>query len=307
MQEVEGMSRTVAVGLDGSSGSRAAAEWAAREARLMGTTVTLVHVCEPVSEPLALTRLLDGHTRRQWSEKALHDTLQGLRLRHPGVEVTTEELHGVPAEVLAEVAGDAELLVLGSRALGGVGGFLAGSVGLAVLARAASPVVSVRAGEQGADEHETDPVGIPSAATAFRPVVLGLDTGHPDEGLLRFAFEAARRRDTPLKVVHGWYPPACFGYGAPVDADLFGSLAVSRAAGLTAVLRSWREGYPHVEVVGESRSGSAAELLVAASRCASLVVVGRRLRRTSLPPHIGHTTHAVLHHASAPVAVVAHG
>lgn len=44
-----------------------------------------------------------------------------------------------------------------------------------------------------------------------------------------------------------------------------------------------------------------------ASREASLVVVGRRVRQTALCPHIGHVTHAVLHHADAPVAVVAHG
>ncbi|MFB7596162.1 universal stress protein [Streptomyces sp. NPDC056160] len=301
------MCRPVAVGLDGSSESRAAAEWAAREAQLLGTTVKLVHVWEPVSEPVALTRLLDGRTRRNWSERTFHEALAGLRLRHPDVEVSTEELSGVPAEALTKAADDAELLVLGSRALGGVAGFLAGSVGLAVLARAERPVVSVRAGEQAADEHEMDPVGIPSAATAFRDVVLGLDTGHPGGEPIRLAFEAARRRDTRLHVVHGWRPPVYSGHGRPADAGLAGSPAVSRAAVLTDVLRPWRQRYPHVEVVERSRSGSAAELLVEASRRASLVVVGRRLRRTAPVPHIGHVTHAVLHHAGAPVAVVADG
>ncbi|MGW5202055.1 universal stress protein [Streptomyces spiralis] len=301
------MPRYVTVGLDGSPESRAAAEWAAREAQLLGLPVRLVHVWEPVSEPIAQAQLRGAEAHRGWSQKVFHEALEGLRLRHPGVEVTTEEPSGDPAEMLVKAAGDAELLVLGSRALGGVGGFLVGSVGLSVVARVERPVVLVRALEQAADEHEMDSVGIPSAATAFRSVVLGLDTSHPDGRLIGFAFEAARRRDTSLRVVHGWYPPAYFGYGVPVDAELYGSLAVSQAADLTDVLRGWRQEYPDVEVVEQSRAGGAADMLVEASQEASLVVVGRRVRQTPLCPHIGHVTHAVLHHATAPVAVVAHG
>jgi nucleotide-binding universal stress UspA family protein len=59
-------------------------------------------------------------------------------------------------------------------------------------------------------------------------------------------------------------------------------------------------------VKGESRFGPAAEHIVEASHQASLVVVGRRVRRSPLGAHIGSVTHAVLHHAAAPVAVVAH-
>ncbi|MGW0080368.1 universal stress protein [Streptomyces sp. NPDC003393] len=301
------MPRYVTVGLDGSPESRAAAEWAAREAQLLGLPVKLVHVWEPVSEAMALVRLLGAEAHEHWSETVCHEALEGLALRHPGIAVTAEELSGVPAEVLAKLAQDAELLVLGSRALNGLGGFLVGSVGLGVVARAERPVVLVRAGEQAANEHQMDPVGIPSASTAFRSVVLGLDTSHPDEELIGFAFEAARRRDTSLHVVHGWCPPAFFGHGMPVDAALYGSLSVSQAADLTAVLRPWRKTYPGLDVVERSRSGSAAELLIKASREASLVVVGRRVRPTPVCPHIGHVTHAVLHHAAAPVAVVPHG
>ncbi|MER6516547.1 universal stress protein [Streptomyces sp. NPDC001553] len=39
---------------------------------------------------------------------------------------------------------------------------------------------------------------------------------------------------------------------------------------------------------------------------AALLVVGRRIRSSTLSSHIGPITHAVLHHSTAPVAVVAH-
>ncbi|MFF1323610.1 universal stress protein [Streptomyces chartreusis] len=43
-----------------------------------------------------------------------------------------------------------------------------------------------------------------------------------------------------------------------------------------------------------------------ASRDAALVVVGRRSRRAQIGGHVGPVTHALLHHAAAPVAVVPH-
>jgi nucleotide-binding universal stress UspA family protein len=300
------MVRTVVAGIDGSPESRAAAEWAAREAKLRALPLKLVNVWEPVPEPMAQAPLLGAETQAHWTERIPRETAEGLRLRHPGVDITRQQINGRPAEILADAAKDAELLVLGSRALGGLGGFLVGSVGLAVIAHTEVPVVLVRAGEQAADEHAMDPAGIPSAATPYRPVLLGLDTDHPDDTVIAFAFEEAARRGTALRVVHGWNLPPYFAYGLPADPGLNAELARQDAAALTAMLRPWRQKYPDVEVVEVSHAGSSSQQLIDASREASLVVVGRRIRRSPIGAHIGPVTHAVLHHAAAPVAVVAH-
>ncbi|MGV9251982.1 universal stress protein [Streptomyces sp. NPDC003697] len=300
------MPRTVTVGLDGSPESRAAAEWAAREAKLLDVPVRLVHVWEPVPEPLAQAPLLGAETQRHWTERIPREAAEGLRLRHPGVEVMAEQVLGHPAESLVEAAEEAELLVLGSRGLSGVAGFMVGSVGLAVVARAERPVVLVRAGEQAADEHEMDPAGVPSAAARFRPVVLGVDTINPDEAVLAFAFDAAARRGTSLRVVHGWSLPPHYWTSLVPEPDPR-TLGEEESTALTELLRPWRAKFPDVEVHEESHLGSAAEQLIVASREASLLVVGRRTRRSPLGAHIGHVTHAVLHHAASPVAVVAHG
>ncbi|MFH9712969.1 universal stress protein [Streptomyces luteogriseus] len=300
------MSRTVTVGLDGSPESRAAAEWAAREAKLRGLPLKLVHVWEPVPEPIAQAPLVGSETRAHWSERIPREAAEGLRLRHPGVDAAVEQMSGRPAYALAEAAKDAELLVLGSRGLSGIGGFLVGSVGAAVIARTETPVVLVRSGEQAADEHEKDPAGIPSAATAYRPVVLGLDTDRPHDTVMAFAFEEAARRGTALKVVHGWNLPPYFVYGLPADPQLDAELGRQDAAALAGVLSPWRQKYPDVEVVEESRCGSPANHVIDASHEASLVVVGRRIRRSPIGARIGSVTHAVLHHATAPVAVIAH-
>ncbi|MFC9288994.1 universal stress protein [Streptomyces sp. NPDC057052] len=300
------MLRTVTVGLDGSRESRAAVEWAAREAKLRGLPLKIVHVWQPVPEPMAQAPLLGGGTRAHWTERIPREAAAGVRLRHPGVEVIGEQLSGQAGDVLAEAARSAELLVLGSRGLTGIGGFMIGSVGLSVLAHADRPVVLVRALEAAADEHEPDPAGIPSAATPFRPVVLGLDVDHPDETLIEFAFDAARLRGTSLRVVHGWNPPPYHAYAMPANPARHEALALSAAGALSEALRPWLQKFPDVVVVEMSRHGSAAVHLVDAAREASLVVVGRRIRRSPFGAHIGHTTHAVLHHSAGPVAVVAH-
>lgn len=310
---------SVTVGLDGSRESRAAAEWAAREAQLLGLPLKLVHVREPVPPPLARAPFLGAETQQHWAERSEtgvspadgrgglpRDTAEGVRLRHPGLDVRTEQLSGRAAEVLAGEAQDAELLVLGFRGLSGIGGFMVGSVGLAVVALAERPVVLVRGGEQAADEHEKDPAGIPSAATAFRPVVLGLDIESPNEELIGFAFAAATRRRTSLRVVHGWNVPPYYAYGLSSDLELHRSLARAEADALTGALRPWRAKFPDVEVTEESHYGSPAGHLTDVSREASLIVVGKRVRRTPIGTHTGPVTHAVLHHAGAPVAVVPH-
>ncbi|MFI6010139.1 universal stress protein [Streptomyces sp. NPDC051243] len=300
------MIRTVVVGLDGSSESRAAAEWAAREAKLRGLPLKIVHVWEPVPEPMAQAPLLGVETQQHWSERVPREAAEGIRLRHPGVEVTTEHLTGGSADTLVKAAADAELLVLGSRGLSGFGGFMVGSVGLSVVAHVERPVVLVRAGEQAADEHEPDSVGIPSAATPYRPVVLGLDAASPDDAVIEFAFEEAARRETGLRVIHGWNLPPYYVYGLSADTQLHDEIARQQAAALAEALRPWRLKYPSVEVTEETPSGSPAIRLVDASREACLVVVGRRIRRSPIGAHIGPVTHAVLHHATAPAAVVAH-
>lgn len=123
-------------------------------------------------------------------------------------------------------------------------------------------------------------------------MVLGLDVEHPDETLIEFAFDAAKRRATSLRVVHGWYPPPYYAYGTPVNPALHEALSLSASEAVAEVLGPWRKKFPDVEAVEDSRYGSAAALVVDASREASLVVVGR-LHPAQLPRRPHRTRHAL--------------
>ena len=72
------------------------------------------------------------------------------------------------------------------------------------------------------------------------------------------------------------------------------------------MLRPWRNKFPDVEVKEQAVVGRAARHLLEAAADASLVVAGRRNRRAPLGFHTGPVTHAVMHHSTAPVAVVPH-
>ncbi|MFE0478195.1 universal stress protein [Streptomyces sp. NPDC058947] len=302
------MSRTVTAGVDGSSESLAAADWAAREALLRDLPLRLVHAWE--WPPLAYASMAglavgvpETEQQRAGGRLVLEETRERVAQRHPGLRIDTGEIPGQPVPALLKAAGEADLLVLGSRGLSRVAGYLVGSVALSVLAWSARPVVLVRVGE---DERDELAAGEP-AADAAPPgdVVLGLDLHKPSDPVIEFAFDAASRRAADLRVVHGWTLPP-YHYGGALMPEVSAEEASRVRHELCDVLRPWQEKFPAVRVRAQATVGGAGAHLVEASREAALVVVGRQARRGPVGTHIGPVTQAVLHHAAAPVAVVSH-
>ena len=127
----------VLVGIDGSATSRAAFREALREARWREADLRVVHV---VGRPIALgdgfgSRVDLGLLERA-GERALSAALAGLEAEFgdgfPVPVSGTVRLGHVGAEIIAAArdtaGGSAELVVLGSRGLGGFPGLLLGSV-----------------------------------------------------------------------------------------------------------------------------------------------------------------------------------
>lgn len=291
------MSRTVTVGLDGSRECMAAVDWAAREALARDLPLRLVHVWD--LEPDVHTPLIGPDTRRHWAERTPRKAVEWVHRHHPGLKVETAMRCGEPAAVLCEAGNEADLLVLGSRGLGAIAGFVVGSVSLAVVARTRHPVVLVR------DQEPQVPASAPGAVNG--DVVLGVDISHPCDELLEFAFAHADRHKAGLRVVHSWNFPLVRGSDAAAAAVVLkGDLEAAKTDALAAVLLPWRHKFPQVRVTEECHLGRPASDLLAVARGARLVVVGRRNRSSSIGTHTGPVTHSVLHHCAAPVAVVAH-
>ncbi|MEV7367130.1 MULTISPECIES: universal stress protein [unclassified Streptomyces] len=301
------MVRHVTAGVDETDESLAAAHWAAREALRRGAALRLVHAGEWPVSPAPSAAEEPGP--RDWAEQTLERAVRSVRAAHPGLPVEDQLVPDSPVTVLLGEAEGAELLVLGSRGLGRAAGFVMGSVSQRVVARSPGPVVLVRALEACTDEHlpaldGVSPEEIPE--TPYRDVVLGMDTRQPCDELIAFAFDAARRRGASLRVVHA--------LGAALDNAAEGrsgaghdtELLADEEDLMAAMLRPWAEKCPGVTMSETVTAGRPAAELVRESAHASLVVVGRRTRDTRLCTQLGSVTHALLHHARCPVAVVPH-
>jgi len=299
------MLQPVVAGVDGSAESLAAAEWAAREAERRDRPLRLVHAWnwhprQSDGVPAhAAERYLAGRSLRQAEER--------IRGAVPGVRLYDEQVEGPAAVALVKAAEQADLLVLGSRGLSGLAGFVVGSVAQDVVARATRPVVLVRSEEEAADEHLPADDGSASTRTGYRDVVLGLDLADRCDEVIEFAFAAARLRRARLRVVHAWRAPSPLSLG-PGDIGLVSdSTREEEWQGfLSAVLQIWRDKYPDVEVVESVSEGKAPTALIRAASGASLLVVGHRLAERPVGPRTGPVTHAVIHHIGCPVAVVPH-
>jgi nucleotide-binding universal stress UspA family protein len=296
----------VVAGVDGSAESRAAAEWAAREAVRRDRPLRLFHAWDwhPRQGEGAVATAAQRHLARRF----LREAEDRVRRACPEARlVPDQQVEGPATAALLKAADDADLLVLGSRGLSGFTGFLLGSVALGVVARAARPVVLVRAGEEAADQHFPDPGGGGSTRTGYRDVVLGIDLAHPCDEVIEFALEEARLRSARLKVVHGWQQPSALGLG-PGDLGLVDppQRAEEWLGFLTAVLQSWRDKYPGVEVVETVTEERPQSVLVRAACGASLLVVGRRVTERPAGRRTGPVTHAAIHHSGCPVVVVPH-
>ncbi|MEU5607715.1 universal stress protein [Streptomyces sparsogenes] len=293
------MPRPVVVGLDGSPESFTAAHWAAHEAQRRGLPLSLVHAWLGQAGDLPAPDSGDGEDAvGHWAQRIPRDAEKELSGRYPDLPLTAEQVPTTAVSALLERAEGAEMLVLGSRGLSGLTGFLLGSVGQQVLARAACPVVMVRANERSAAERPGDEVVVALRNLAEAP-----------GALLEFAFAAASARGATLRAVHvRRLPSSDYGYGlatGPVgylDGDL--ELRVHRE--LEKALEPWREKYPRVRVERTIDLAFVAGAVLRAAAEAGLLVVGRRAHRSALGPHLGPVTHAVLHHSPVPVAVVPH-
>lgn len=141
----EGGVERIVVGIDGSEGARGALKWAAREARVHKASLEVVHAWSlPYGYGLPYT---SAHFDPSSIEEAARRTLDSAvgsidpdGLAHP---VDPVLLCGGAAPVLLERAKGADLVVAGSRGLGGFTGLLLSSVGHQVAHHAITPVVIV--------------------------------------------------------------------------------------------------------------------------------------------------------------------
>lgn len=142
------MSELIVVGIDGSETSHLAARWAAREAQLRRAEVILLGAWEIPTYGFNFysAGISEGLLKalRKGAEDNVADALDEVRDVAREVDVSTKVVESQAASALVEASRGADLLVVGSRGLGGFRDLLLGSVSQQCADHAACPVVIVR-------------------------------------------------------------------------------------------------------------------------------------------------------------------
>ncbi len=289
----------IVVGVDGSAHSDRALRWAVREAQLRNAALTLVHGYADQSitsasslavEELAHRLMLDVTTRhRPLLEQLLdHDT------------VVTPASHA--ADALLDVGRHGQMVVVGTRGLGGFSELLLGSTSHRVLMHATVPVALIRSTEPehavAAEEHD-----------GRRPIVVGVDVSRESESALRWAVDEACRRGVSLLAVHALDlpdPATLRVLGLPVEL-IAARLAEARAAArdeIDALLRRAEPVNGDVQMDWVIDDGPPVAALQRYATAEHLLVVGTGGRRGFAELGPGSVSHQCAHHAAGPMVAV---
>lgn len=283
----------IIVGVDDSPAARAAVGWAARDAELRSTSLTLVHAVSPKlttwsQEPLSpgLAEWQKNHGRRLLDDavKIVEETCH-----HGGpTQIHTRVLSSAAVPTLTELSNEAQLMVAGSCSSASWRGGRLGSVSSGLLRHAHCPVAII---------HDRDAVK-PDQLQA--PVLVGIDGSSSSELATAMAFDEASRRDVGLIALHAWsdvdvseWP----GVDWPATQSMAEQVLAERLAG-------WQEQYPDVKVRRVVVRDKPAHQLVIHSAEAQLLVVGSRGRGGFGGMLVGSVSESVAQLAHAPVIVV---
>jgi nucleotide-binding universal stress UspA family protein len=286
----------IAVGIDFSESSVAAATWAARELG-RDAELILVHV---IHDPPSPSFLREHYPREMLLELARAGAEQ--RLRELGRSIATglvwtEVRVGRPDEELARVASEygARLIVLGRH---GERGGLRNRLGTAaerVLASDAAPVLVL------AEE----------AAAAPRKMLVAIDDSDAAAPVLRWTRELAQRFDAKATLLYVVPPQVFSNVSVPVEWLASPTVTLANQEMLQQAAMTWlrariaktasESSIEPAAVVGFPASTILDE---AAARGSDLIIMGSRSKGTTRRLLLGSVSASVLHSATCSVLVV---
>lgn len=285
----------ITVGIDGSAGSARALEWAAAEAAASGSELHIVHALN-----VPATGGIYRHTRpstpwvtelEKFSRELLDTAARHVAEIAPDVDVSTQTLKGPAAAVLVHASRDAHAVVVGSRGLGALEGFI-GSVSLKVATGAGCPVIVI-------PDRDTEP-------GPDGPIVVGVDDSPFSVAGLRFALQEALLHGTWVRAVYAYQLPMI---SIPIEPGVMSGFEQASHDEAMAMVD---------KVIGEARTeetrdvkiesvvlqGPTVESMLDYAGDARLIVVGSHGRGVVRRLLLGSVSRRLLLETDRPVAVV---
>ncbi|MGZ4426445.1 MAG: universal stress protein [Nocardioidaceae bacterium] len=281
----------VVVGVDGSTYSDSAVEWAVRYAQARHRPMLLCHAPgrllphESVGDKAAARARL-----RLRGRPVVDHALQVARRLDRDVEIESTVRLRDPDDALLELSEHASILVVGTRGRGPVTSMLLGSVSHGLIARSSCPVAVVRP----ADAREvTETEG---------HIVVGADGSEASSAALDFAFELASTEHRPLDMVHPWT-----SHDRLVDPSTYRKqldLLDEHERGIAESASGLAEKYPDVVVNRHMPDRDPVPTFVDLSDTADTIVLGTRGRTGMRSVFGGSVSRSVVEQAHCTVVVV---
>jgi len=286
--------RPVVVGVDGSEAALAALDWAVREAVDRDRRLRIIHAfIWPQFNHVSLGPLPSGPPSsglRAAAQTIIDEAVRRAATMAPGLLVEAMIHSGASGPVLLAEAENADLMVVGSRGLGGFASLLLGSVSSQLAAHSACSVIITRSPTVDRDRSSGD------------RVVVGVEDPSTSGGTVEFALTEASRLRIPVTMI-SCVPPEPALYGVPLVDQ---AVLDAQCELLRRTVDEWQPKFPEVQIIDELVRATPGHALVDASRTARLVVVGAGGSGRFRGLHLGSVSQQVLHHASSPVAIVRH-
>ena len=187
--------KEIIVAVDGSDASNEAVRWAANAALKRKQPLKLVSAYT-MPQFMYADGMVPPQELYDELESEAGDKIENARKIvtdfSADVEVSYLVKEGAPIDTLLDLSETAEMIVMGSRGLGGLSGLVMGSVSSAVVAHAECPVVVVRKDNDVTVDNK------------YGPVVVGVDGSEISRQALKIAFREAEARGALLRAVHSW-------------------------------------------------------------------------------------------------------
>jgi nucleotide-binding universal stress UspA family protein len=290
--------KTIVVGVDGSEGSKAALKWTLeqaahqRDARVVVLSAWVPAI--PASSPWYAAYDIPAELQNE-TQAAVEAMIAEVGGAPDGVDVEVRVVRGSTVGALMDAGRAADVLVVGSRGLGGFKGLLLGSVSQQIVTHAPCPTVVV---PSIAVTPDSDDAGA-------RRIVVGVDRSRNSAAALEWAAYWARASGAPIRVVSVWrHEPMVVsathpGVGWPSDTDLH-----AEAQRELEAFVSTSDLPADVTIETHTREGEPARILLEQAAHAGLLVVGARGHGGFMGLLLGSVATAVVHHCPCPVAVI---
>ncbi|MDG5481614.1 universal stress protein [Mycolicibacterium gadium] len=288
--------RGVVVGADGSASSQGAVRWAAREAAMRHTRLTIVYIAQSISVPASTLAWPGGRVPDEVLEiqendarNVIAEAICAAHAAAPGErpEIDSELLFGRPVPSLVDLSKDAQMVVVGRRGLTGRHERLLGSVSSGLIHHAHCLVAVIN-----------DQVSSLSPPSERLPVLVGVDGSQASESALAIAFDEASWRAVDLVVLRVLWNADV----SPLGMERSDLRRVAEET-LAESIAAWKYRYPEVNVRVVVEFEDPARRLLEQSETAQLVVVGNRGRGAIAEMLLGSVSSALAKDAPSPVLV----